>query len=195
MRELTVEEIRSCVIAGGVQQLSTVHVTAPDPGPSDVVTISGSSNIEQFFQQFSQTTLALHAPTGPGPGAVGIKPTLPPESQWKSVRNNPGDLEWAPWEAKFGGSQTSGSAFATFATEQDGINAMETLLTSDYGGDTINAMISAYAPPQSNPTATYQANVANWSGLSGDTQISTLNSSQMESLLYAMARQEGNTSF
>jgi len=35
MRELTVEEVRSCIIAGGVQKLSTVHLTAPElPTPN-----------------------------------------------------------------------------------------------------------------------------------------------------------------
>ena len=191
MRELTADEIRSLVIAGGTQTLSTVHVTA-QPISSGGGGGGGAGGGGGGGTGGKSTT--ARAPTHLG-GAPGPKPPLPPESQWKSFRNNPGDLKWAPWEGNFGGSQTPGSSFATFATEQDGINAMQQLLSSTYGSDTINAMISAYAPPQSNPTASYQDDVAAWSGLSGATVISTLDSAQMESLLYAMARFEGNTTF
>ena len=196
MRELTVEEIRSCVVAGGI--VTSGHITG---GGGAVVTAwtqsSGSPTVPGDFSGAGgggtgAKSPLLHSPTDGG--GTGGKLLLPPESKWSSKRNNPGDLKWAPWEAKFGGQPTQGSSFTTFATEQDGINALQALLSS-YGSLTIDGMISAYAPPQSNPTAAYQSDVTSWTGLSGSTVISSLDAEQMDALVYAMARQESVTTF
>jgi hypothetical protein len=86
----------------------------------------------------------------------------------------------------------TGGYIAVFPDAATGWNAMSVLLHSrGYFNLSIDAVVARYAPPPKNPTAVYQANVQHWTGLSGTTLLNSLNVSEFEIFMNAMAQQEG----
>ncbi len=69
---------------------------------------------------------------------------------------------------------------------------MDTLLNGPgYDNLTINAAVAKYAPSFENNTAGYQQFLINALGVSGNTPLSSLSSSQMQILENAISQQEG----
>jgi hypothetical protein len=93
--------------------------------------------------------------------------------------NNPGDLEYHGWEDKYGAvleTLPPGRIprFAKFPTVEAGFAAMDALLLSHYGDKTVAQLVTAYAPPGENPTASYIAQVCKLASCTPDTLVKTL---------------------
>ena len=85
--------------------------------------------------------------------------------------NNPGDLEWRPWQEGFGASRGD-PRFAIFPTPQLGFAALKHLLGFPiYKGKTIMEFASTFAPSDENDTRQYAENIVKWTGASLDTVI------------------------
>lgn len=99
-------------------------------------------------------------------------------SQIRGIRNNnPGNIrrtsdQWIGMSA----DQSSDPVFVVFDTPQYGIRALARVLRSyyDQGLTTVRAMITRWAPPSENDTDAYVAAVANYSGLSADVPIDSI---------------------
>ena len=84
--------------------------------------------------------------------------------------NNPGDLEWRPWQAAFHGSHSIDPRFTKFDTVVDGFRALQHLLTFPaYFGMTLKQVFNTYAPPVENQTNVYLSNVCKWTSLTPET--------------------------
>ncbi|MBS0893954.1 hypothetical protein JK211_07890 [Tatumella sp. JGM130] len=99
--------------------------------------------------------------------------------------NNPGNL-------------TSSSGFRSFSDAASGWTAMHDQLMRYFTGkttgrhlQTINDIVSTWAPPNENDTAGYIAHVAKWMHVSPDAALNLSNPDTMSSLMQSMARQEG----
>lgn len=85
--------------------------------------------------------------------------------------NNPGDLEWHDWMARFGATKGD-PRFAIFPSPATGFAALRHLLGfPGYKGKTITAAITEFAPGNENDTAAYIRNVCAWCESSPDTII------------------------
>jgi len=76
----------------------------------------------------------------------------------------------------------------------DGVRAVGKLLQtyqSRYNLNTIEQMISRYAPPSENPTDEYIKFVAQKTGIAADKEISTLRKATLNTLVLAIVRFEG----
>ena len=87
--------------------------------------------------------------------------------------NNPGNLNFAPWQAALGavletipaGIQET-ARFAHFPMPAVGWVAMRTLLQNDYLGLTVAAALNKWAPPSDcNDVSSYQAGVCEMTGM------------------------------
>jgi hypothetical protein len=107
------------------------------------------------------------------------------------ANNNPGDLKCCDgnnWVGLVGNNGT----FDTFSDTTYGLRALAVDLTTKINADglnTITAIISAYAPPAENPTASYIANVSASTGYS-PTQTLTADSITLANLIRAIVNQE-----
>lgn len=103
--------------------------------------------------------------------------------------NNPGNIEYSasnPWLGQIGRS----GRWAVFSDVKYGVRAMGKLLETyytRYGLQTIAGLVTRYAPPGENDTATYIRNVAAWSGLGANT---VLRLDQLPLVVSAMLRME-----
>jgi hypothetical protein len=84
--------------------------------------------------------------------------------------HNPGNVEYGPF-AKAHGAIAADGAYAIFPDDATGWKAMHTLLMLGYLTLTIAQAITKWAPPETNDTAAYIANVCEWTGLSPDTVL------------------------
>ena len=106
--------------------------------------------------------------------------TLP----WRN--KNPGALR--------GASNAIGRAngFAVFASEEDGIESLRTLLHGEnYRNLTIKSAIFKYAPPHENDTKRYQANVKKLTGLDLNIKLCDLTEEEMDRVIKTIKRLEG----
>lgn len=87
--------------------------------------------------------------------------------------NNPGALRNSPYQ---NGTVTGpNGTFATFATYQDGYDALlYDLQQKQSRGLTLRDAIYTYAPPTENNTTNYLTNIVNWTGLSADAPLTDL---------------------
>lgn len=95
------------------------------------------------------------------------------DRQPRGVRNNnPGNIEFRPTNA-WRGQTGSDGRFATFATPEAGIRALaiDVGTKSRRGLNSVQSIISAYAPPSENNTAAYAAAVARALGVSPTARI------------------------
>jgi hypothetical protein len=91
--------------------------------------------------------------------------------------NNPGDLEFRPWQEAFGATWEKTPAgvtprFAAFPSPKQGFQAMAHLFTFPiYAGKTVAQALNTWAPPVENNTSAYQAYVCAATGLTPDTVL------------------------
>jgi len=105
--------------------------------------------------------------------------------------NNPGDIVAGRFVNSQGAIGTDGR-FGVFPTAGQGSQALDTLLHgSSYNNLSINDAVTRYAPGFENNTAGYQQFLTNALGVSGNTPLSSLSSSQMQTLENAISRYEG----
>lgn len=135
----------------------------------------------------------------PAPGSPQ-NPNAAPLAPWpgtdlpRGIRNNnPGNVEYRstdPWEGQIG---TDGR-FATFDTPEHGIRAMGRLMDNyqqRYGLNDLQGMLTRYAPPRENDTATYIRNVGQATGLRPNEPFSfTQDPERGRNMLRAMILQE-----
>jgi hypothetical protein len=88
--------------------------------------------------------------------------------------NNPGGIQYAPWEQQFGATQGS-TGFAVFPSLQAGYQALNNLIDSYIkGGASISSMMQAYAPTATNPTTPARIqSLASALGINPNAAIST----------------------
>ena len=105
--------------------------------------------------------------------------------------NNPGNIRISntQWQGKI--SPSHDAQFETFDTPDNGIRAMAKILITyfDRGLNTIEAIITAWAPPSENDTDTYIDAVSDDSGFDSD-QVLTLDASTLEALIPAIIKHE-----
>jgi hypothetical protein len=110
-----------------------------------------------------------------------------------SIRyNNPGAIEYKPWQAQYGATLGPNGRYAQFPDKESGYKAMEHLLgtyRSKHGLNTITGVINRWANPNvdNNSTGSYIAHVAKSLGVSPD---SPLDPAQTGRLAEAMAHYE-----
>ncbi len=94
--------------------------------------------------------------------------------------NNPGNLEKTPqqWEGEVQGKDPR---FKTFATPEDGIRGIQTSLLKkvDRGLDTVNKIISSYAPSFENDTKAYITDVSKTLGIDPNTPLDLKNNTDL----------------
>lgn len=112
-------------------------------------------------------------------------PTATTATRTKADRNNPGDLRYA---GQAGATNEGG--FASFKTLAEGIAASNKQLNlfASRGINTIDQIISKWAPPNENNTAAYKAYVAKFVGKGLDEQLTT---ADRQKLLQAIFNDEG----
>ena len=110
--------------------------------------------------------------------------------------NNPGNIRTnsTAWEGKVGDD----GSFVTFATPEHGVRAMvKTLYTYQerHGKRTLREIISRWAPPNENSTATYISIVSKETGIDPDKPLDLRNDSNAtRKITNAMIRMEGGNS-
>ena len=95
------------------------------------------------------------------------------DRQPRGIRNNnPGNIEFRPTNA-WRGQTGSDGRFATFATPEAGIRALAIDVGTKYsrGLNSVQAIISAYAPPSENDTTAYVARIARQLGVAPTARI------------------------
>lgn len=107
--------------------------------------------------------------------------------------NNPGNIENSPvtWQGEVKPSKDA--RFKQFRTIGHGYRAMFVLLNNYqklYRLDTIEKMITRWAPPVENDTAAYIDAVSKWSGVSPTSRITATNKDVMIPIVAAMSRME-----
>lgn len=129
-------------------------------------------------------------------GGVGMISNTGPTGATGSARgernNNPGNLVKSdtPWEGEVQGSD---ARFATFATPEAGIRAMGKNLLAyqdKHGIDTVEGVISRWAPATENDTSSYVAAVAKAAGVSPKDKINLHDSAMLTSITKAIIRFE-----
>lgn len=106
--------------------------------------------------------------------------------------NNPGNIrhDGVRWRGEVPGNDRS---FKMFETMGWGIRAMFHLLHNYrvlYGCDTVEKLVSRWAPPVENDTDRYVSFVSEQSGVPKDSKISTINRNVMIPVIQAMIRME-----
>jgi len=105
--------------------------------------------------------------------------------------NNPGNIRSANnnWDGSIGTEK----GFEVFESPEYGVRAMAKLLKNydiQYGLDTIEGIISRYAPANENNTKAYIKNVSSFTGFNSKEQLDLENPEVMKKLLQAIIRQE-----
>jgi len=105
--------------------------------------------------------------------------------------NNPGNIRKTPtmWQGEVTGSDKS---FKTFVSMEYGYRAMFVLLRSyiDKGYDTIEKIITRYAPPSENTTSSYIKHVTERTGISKNKKLKFSDSQSMKDLVAAISKSE-----
>jgi len=113
----------------------------------------------------------------------------------RNVRNNnPGNIRKSKdaWQGKTGND----GAFVTFDTPQNGVRALTKLLYNyqkKYNLNTITGIITRWAPPSENDTASYIALVASKTGIGADEEINLkANAALTKKFVKAIIQKEGS---
>ena len=113
----------------------------------------------------------------------------------RNVRNNnPGNIRKSKdaWQGKTGND----GAFVTFDTPQNGVRALTKLLYNyqkKYNLNTITGIITRWAPPSENDTASYIALVASKTGIGADEEINLkANATLTKKFVKAIIQKEGS---
>jgi hypothetical protein len=110
--------------------------------------------------------------------------------------NNPGNLQPPPGLTGWQGTVGMDGPFVVFADDTWGLRALALDLInkiSNDGLDTITAIITVYAPPSENDTASYITAVANDSGIGATDQLGT-DQDTITSLMRAIINHENGDS-
>ena len=108
---------------------------------------------------------------------------------WRN--NNPGNIQAGEFTNGEGAIGSDGR-FAVFPTEQQGMDAIVTLLRRpSYQALTIRGAVFRYAPPNENNTAGYVATISRVTGLDPETRMNTLNDEQLQSVAATIRGVEG----
>jgi hypothetical protein len=106
--------------------------------------------------------------------------------------NNPGNLQPPPGLTGWQGTVGMDGPFVVFADDTWGLRALALDLTNKIntdGLDTITSLITAYAPPSENDTASYISSVAADTGISATDQLGT-DQDTITSLMRAIVNHE-----
>jgi len=111
----------------------------------------------------------------------------------KGVRlNNPGNIEQGQkWQGL--SDVQADPRFCSFTDAEYGIRALCKILITyqvKYKLNTIEGMITRWAPAHENPTAAYISNVAKWSGFGAKVALNLKNRETLAKLAKAIIRQE-----
>lgn len=104
--------------------------------------------------------------------------------------NNPGNLSCGSFAYSNGAIGCNGR-WAIFPDYDTGNQAMQNLLTQNYGNSTISQMLYHYAPPSENDTGAYLRYITAGAGVPASTRINSLSASQLSGLANAMKQMEG----
>lgn len=112
--------------------------------------------------------------------------------------NNPLNIRISnnKWQGKVARSENTDGVFEQFVSMAYGYRAAMVLIRNyinKYGCDTLTKIITRWAPPSENNTASYIANVAKRMGVSPADYISPNDKDQMTSLMYAMSISENGS--
>ncbi len=140
-----------------------------------------------------------HPMTSSAPAATTAKPAA--RSGVRSVRNNnPGNVVYGPWARAHGavgedraGIKAGHPGFAIFPNMQSGFSAQEALLQG-YGRsglNTVQGIVSKYAPKNENATAAYIEAVSRRLGVSPTQALNLNDSTTLQRLTGEIAMQEG----
>lgn len=111
------------------------------------------------------------------------------DRNWRN--NNPGNLEAGSFADSQGAIGTDGR-FAIFPNPETGMQALQSLLTSDsYQGLTLEEAMERYAPPSENDTDAYTSFIAENVGVDASTAMSGLTEEQLASFADAIETFEG----
>lgn len=110
---------------------------------------------------------------------------------WRN--NNPGNLRYGSFSSTNGAIGSDYGSFSIFPDYQTGYAAMKTLINTTYYNHTIESMMYIYAPPEENDTVGYINYLVNTTGMSRNTYIRNMSSTQLNSLLNAIISHEGFT--
>lgn len=123
--------------------------------------------------------------------AMGLWQGMKMVSTIRGIRNNnPGNIEWGnDWQGLVPPEQRTDERFAQFIAPEYGIRAMAKIIRSyaNRGAVSVRAIISNWAPPSENDTASYVAHVANNIGMSPDAPLSSM---QWPGLIAAIIQHE-----
>ncbi len=111
------------------------------------------------------------------------------DRSWRN--NNPGNIVGGAWATRHGAIGKDRGGFAIFPDKATGDRALVSLLKTNYQSLTVAEVITKYAPPKTNDTAAYSAFVQAQTGLAADTKMSTLTDSQLNAVIAAIKRFEG----
>ena len=111
----------------------------------------------------------------------------------KGIRlNNPGNIEQGQkWQGL--SDVQADPRFCSFTDAEYGIRELVKILLTyqmKYKINTIEGMITRWAPANENPTAAYISNVAKWSGFSAKTVVDLKNRETLANIAKAIIRQE-----
>lgn len=107
--------------------------------------------------------------------------------------NNPGNIRQSSVRYTGEVQPSKDGAFKQFQSMEYGYRAMFVLLHTyarKYGIDTIEKMISRYAPANENHTQAYIDAVSEWSGVPATSHLTTTNAEVMIPIVAAMSRVE-----
>lgn len=163
-----------------------------DPSASLTQTANCRCTVEFVSQTENGTPLSAH---GEGRDTIIVYEDGTEEVRSGGTRswrnNNPGNLRNSPFSIRHGSLGEAGG-FAVFPSEDAGWRALLSLLRGPtFQGLTLDRMIARYAPPDENDTPAYRDFIENRLGVSEETRLSELSSSQIEELASIIRRFEG----
>ncbi len=163
-----------------------------DPSASLTQTANCRCTVEFVSQTENGTSLSAH---GEGRDTIIVYEDGTEEVRSGGTRswrnNNPGNLRNSPFSIRHGSLGEAGG-FAVFPSEDAGWRALLSLLRgSTFQALTLDRMIARYAPPNENDTHAYRDFIGNRLGVSEETRLSELSSSQIEELASLIRRFEG----
>jgi uncharacterized protein (TIGR02594 family) len=121
-----------------------------------------------------------------------VNPQFTDHSLPRGVRNNnPGNLEIGQFTQSLPGyTQGADSRFASFQTPEQGLGALSTLLTTKYNGQSLNQIISHYAPSSENDTQSYIDNLSKSTGLDPNKPVDMSNPDTRQKVMQGIVKIE-----
>ena len=163
---VTLDSLNKFLVANPVKTTEPNTEKTVEKADSEVKIVTGKKSVKYIYKD----------------GTVEIR-----EGGTLAWRNkNPGALR--------SGNNAVGMAnkFAVFASEEEGMTAMKTLLRSDkYCNLSLKAAIFKYAPPHENNTTKYQSDLKRCTGLDITRKLRDLNEEELERVAQTIKKLEG----